>query len=117
MERDPVVRMASRRAYHERHKERRLAESKNYKARTRRDRVAANSKLLYGVSKEAVEGMRAGQQDCCAICRMKKKLCIDHNHETNKIRALLCRTCNSGLGMFKDSLGLLRNAGQYLLDH
>ena len=39
---------------------------------------------------------------------------IDHNHKTNKIRGLLCPTCNSGLGMFQDSTSVLYRAAEYL---
>lgn len=63
------------------------------------------------------------QQEKCAICRQPstavmngriKRLAIDHCHETNKVRGLLCSECNAGLGMFKDNLLLLENAIEYL---
>lgn len=39
------------------------------------------------------------QKQKCAICdrhenEFKKRLCIDHNHKTGKVRALLCYYCN-----------------------
>jgi hypothetical protein len=117
MARNPVVRKASRHAYEERNKVRRLAESKAYKAETRPARVAANSLLYYGITPDETAALSDRQSGLCKICGLKKKLCIDHDHATGKVRALLCGTCNTGLGMFKDSLGLLRTAGQYLLDH
>lgn len=33
---------------------------------------------------------------------------VDHNHTTGKVRCLLCRTCNMGLGLLKDSPEILR---------
>ena len=39
---------------------------------------------------------------------------IDHNHETNEFRGLLCVRCNSGLGMFNDDPNLLVAAKDYL---
>jgi len=45
---------------------------------------------------------------------MKRELSVDHNHETNKIRGLLCNHCNIGLGNFKDSTTLLSLAIEYL---
>ena len=39
---------------------------------------------------------------------------MDHCHKTKKIRGLLCHTCNSGLGMFKDNIEYLKNAIKYL---
>lgn len=43
--------------------------------------------------------MSAAQNDACAICKrpeatFKKRLAVDHNHRTGKVRALLCFYCN-----------------------
>lgn len=48
-----------------------------------------------------------GNQDgCCARCSKKfesvSKAHVDHNHETNKIRALLCVRCNVMLRTIED---------------
>ncbi len=53
----------------------------------------------------------------CAICRMfekKRRMSVDHCHKTGKVRGLLCRTCNIGLGQFKDNPELLKKAIKYL---
>ena len=53
----------------------------------------------------------------CAICKWnstEKNLSVDHCHETERIRGLLCGKCNRGLGMFLDSPKLLRKAARYL---
>jgi hypothetical protein len=42
------------------------------------------------------------------------KLCIDHCHETNLVRGLLCHDCNKGLGNFKDNIIFLQIAIEYL---
>lgn len=56
------------------------------------------------------------QNGGCAICGkiMKDKLVLDHCHRSGKARGLLCPTCNSGLGFFKDKPALLENAVMYL---
>jgi len=59
------------------------------------------------------------QNNACAICgvsatELKRELSVDHNHETNKIRGLLCHHCNIGLGNFRDSTTLLSVAIEYL---
>lgn len=33
-----------------------------------------------------------------------KRLCIDHDHNTNKFRGLLCPRCNSFLGWYEDNI-------------
>lgn len=54
----------------------------------------------------------------CDICQAEpkahKRHSIDHCHTTGKIRGLLCDECNSGLGMFKDNVELLKLAKAYL---
>ncbi len=54
----------------------------------------------------------------CGVCETsdfgKRGRFIDHDHETGKVRDILCGTCNTGLGMFKDRLELLRKAVAYL---
>ena len=60
-------------------------------------------------------------QECCAICGAlesnkidTRRLNVDHDHETDKIRGLLCGLCNVGLGAFKDDVELLIKAINYL---
>lgn len=62
--------------------------------------------------------MEADQGGCCKICggppNGKGLFHIDHDHQTGKIRGLLCATCNVGLGSFKDDKELLHKAITYL---
>ena len=60
------------------------------------------------------------QEGKCAICNtpqieLKRKLVIDHDHETGKIRGLLCMKCNHGLGQFNDNPLIIKKALKYLL--
>lgn len=62
------------------------------------------------------------QNNSCGICgvnaeELSKQLAVDHNHETNVVRGLLCNNCNLGLGMFKDSVVLMSFAIEYLEQH
>lgn len=65
------------------------------------------------------ENMFNEQEGKCAICKrhqseFKKRLVVDHNHKTGKIRGLLCSPCNRMLGQVGDSFTILRNAIEYL---
>jgi len=50
------------------------------------------------------------------LSKETKHVMVDHCHETNRIRGLLCRRCNIGLGMFKDSIRNLKEAINYLIN-
>lgn len=51
----------------------------------------------------------------CVICGDPGELVVDHCHSTNKVRGMLCGSCNLGLGKFKDDPQLLEFARIYLL--
>jgi predicted Fe-S protein YdhL (DUF1289 family) len=70
--------------------------------------------------REEYETLLEKQNGVCAICgisaeELTKKLIVDHNHETLKVRGLLCWSCNSGLGFFKDNQAHLAMAIEYLV--
>lgn len=76
-------------------------------------------KALYGMNLDEYNQLFILQNGRCDICgvhqdNLKKSLSVDHCHKTNKIRGLLCNTCNTGLGYFKDSEENLSQAIQYL---
>lgn len=85
-----------------------------------------NYKRKFGITVEEYEQMRDAQSSRCAICgtdepngRVSKHtaeywLHVDHDHETGKVRALLCSHCNTTLGKMNDDPELLRKAADYL---
>jgi len=83
----------------------------------------------FGITIEEYETMCDRQANRCAICGEKesvpdpknpsviRRLAVDHNHASGKVRALLCQRCNMGLGYFRDNPELLNWAANYLLRH
>jgi hypothetical protein len=73
----------------------------------------------YGISIEEYNVIFAAQNGRCYGCErhqsiLDKKLSVDHNHTTGKVRGLLCGTCNVALGMLKDDPKILGNLIAYL---
>ena len=71
----------------------------------------------YGITREDFVRRFREQDGRCAICNTEitDKTChIDHDHESKKVRGLLCDLCNKGLGQFRDSISNLQNAISYL---
>ena len=81
-------------------------------------------KNFYGIDKDEYNRMLEAQGGTCLICKksghIRRKnsrpiaLAVDHNHETGKIRGLLCINCNSGIGKLGDSITMLKKAIKYL---
>lgn len=63
------------------------------------------------------------QKGLCAICKNPetahggRALSVDHDHETGKIRGLLCHSCNTGIGHLKDNMATCKRAAHYLKKH
>jgi hypothetical protein len=80
-------------------------------------------KRKYGITIEEFDKMLSSQGSRCAICdtsnpwdgvRPNRGWNIDHCHKTNKIRGILCCSCNMALGNAKDSIDILHKMISYL---
>jgi hypothetical protein len=84
----------------------------------RKYRLARGKRIRsYGISVEDYESMLEEQNGTCWICNGtndETALCIDHDHETNLVRGLLCNLCNRSLGLMNDDVNRLRRAVLYL---
>ena len=70
----------------------------------------------YGLSADAYWTLWREQNGLCAICgeEPERDLVVDHCHMHGHVRGLLCGSCNSGLGFFRDSASALCAADRYL---
>ncbi len=137
---------------YERHRERRIADAKEYREKNREDvnrksreyrkshadvvklhEKAAHFSLYKvlrrrGLTSEEYHEMVVRQNNACAICKepetrldprtkMITRLCIDHCHIVGKARELLCHSCNTGIGKFKENPILLEAAINYIKKH
>ena len=82
-------------------------------------------KRKFNLTREQYYKKLEEQNNVCAICNnseshINKKLnkltvlCVDHNHITDNIRGLLCRRCNTLLGIINDNKNILSSAINYL---
>ena len=74
-------------------------------------------RVKYDMTVEDYDEMLQAQDGVCAICFhecSKGRLSVDHCHDSLENRGLLCRTCNTGLGYFKEDVLYLASAIEYL---
>jgi len=97
------------------------AACRRYRVKRRAYHRAYLIQWKYGLNQEQFKALLSAQDNRCAICENEfsnfvkgRKLHVDHGHTTGHIRGLLCRNCNQGLGLFSDSVNILRHASQYL---
>lgn len=97
-------------------------QKKLYNAAHRYQRSDRHYQKAYGITKEEFERRIQEQNGLCPIGlhpfgprgKAHDAPVMDHDHETGKIRAVLCRQHNSYLGYFGDSIELLQQAVDYL---
>ena len=96
---------AYKKAWNEKHKE------------ERKERVYLKK---YGITATQFWELCHDQEGFCAICGidaqlLPKRMAIDHDHQTGKVRALLCNLCNRMIA--RDDPAILINGARYLKEH
>jgi len=99
------------------------------KQKYNRDRYLAKGHLespskhrseTYGLSEEQYQQLMADQGHRCGSCEIeltalhRRKVHVDHDHATGRVRGILCMWCNVMLGGARDNPDSLRGAIQYL---
>ena len=114
-------------AWYSKNTEKGLKNSKNRYSKRLRTGAASKFnwkyrlKRRFGLTELEFLSVLEVQNSRCAICFSKsktnRKLSVDPDHSTGKVRGLLCDTCNRGLGFFQDNVSLLLSAIKYLKNH
>lgn len=108
-------------------------EARKQKARSEHNPAKHRENLLkkmYGLTVSEYEEMFRKQNGVCAICKKPetrtstykgvtkiRPLCVDHCHNSRKVRELLCSHCNTALGLFEDRIDLFETAIEYIRRH
>lgn len=122
----PEKRRVYNKAYREKNKDKRNAYEKLYrqksKASPKKDSQRIHEafrsrksrlKHIFGITIEEYKNMLEAQDGVCAICKNPevvhnkhgtlRSLAVDHDHQTGKVRGLLCHRCNTRLGIVEDT--------------
>lgn len=70
--------------------------------------------LRYGIRESDVQEMLKAQEGLCPVCRTRPPEHVDHDHETGRVRGILCFACNGALGQFEENVEWLARALAYL---
>jgi hypothetical protein len=105
---DPAKQRAYAKAHYQKNKEVYISRVKAY-----------DSKRLYGITLENKADILAEQGGVCACCGSsnpftKNGFSTDHDHLSGKVRGVLCKHCNTGLGLLGDNIAGLEQALLYL---
>jgi hypothetical protein len=102
-------------------KEKRQETCAKYRANNKDKEFECSLRKRYKIGRSVFIQMLDAQGGRCMICGVKfdnkskgKNVCVDHCHNTQRVRGLLCLKCNSGIGFFGDSQSKLRKAIEYL---
>lgn len=64
----------------------------------------AKIRRSYGLSEDQYRTMLLNQQYVCLLCQKPntggRRLCVDHDHDTGRVRGLLCFRCNGFVGRY-----------------
>lgn len=101
--------------WNRRHPEKRAAYTRKHNElrRGREYWSRRNRAKKYGLSDEDYKAMLISQESKCAACDREVSLVVDHDHQTGKVRGLLCIRCNTALGVVENQ-ELFEKLQQYL---
>ena len=79
-----------------------------------KQKIVDNVKTTYNITSETYNNLFTKQNGCCKICNkhqsdLQSGLVIDHDHKTNRVRGLLCMSCNISLGHLKEDITIIQD--------
>ena len=110
---DPVARAAYQKEWTRKNKEKRERSAEAYRNNHREVLRGRTIKSRYGISHDEYKKLFI-VNPVCELCNKRKSVHLDHDHETGKIRGVLCQPCNTGLGKLGDNIEGLEIALKYL---
>ena len=87
------------------------------------DKLRRRCRDFYKIDHNVVLQMLIDQNNQCPICQKpiefltlqyENEACVDHDHQTGRVRGIVCHWCNTGMGYFQDSTKRLENCIAYL---
>lgn len=114
------LKKARRRDYNRRWREEHRTELQDYRDRNKDHRSRIEwLRLLrdYGLTEDQYDSVFKAQRGLCAICckpEQKRRLAVDHDHKTGRVRGLLCWWCNNKLLAARNTALMFRRAADYL---
>lgn len=90
-------------------------------------RPAQMLKARYGITMHEYDALLKRQDNKCAVCFKAetskhqngkiKRLAVDHDHKTGKVRGLLCKACNQSLGLISENIDTALGLVEYIQLH
>ena len=77
----------------------------------------------YGIGLDDYNKLFEEQNGSCAVCGTTepggkwKNFHVDHDHDTNKVRGLVCCNCNTTMGLVHEDIHTLKSMIEYLESH
>lgn len=126
---DPAAKRAYQREYYRKNREH--VKARNRLSWHRRKTQRANQykrvgrflhvQRTYNITPEEYARLLEKADYACMICKIPFSdavyACVDHAHDDGHVRGVLCRKCNTGLGMFDDRVELIAAATDYLREN
>ena len=112
------VRLNSR-IHYSNNKEAKAIQARKWAKANPDSRRSTRLKFNYGIDLDKYNQLFQNQKGRCKICErhrdiLSSNLNVDHNHNTGKIRGLLCNQCNQAIGLLKEDVSIILKAAEYV---